>query len=159
MFKFVSLIPRETWVMEKKKRRNLYLLPVLLPEASRIAYQSRTATQRAPRCICKLQPAFICHADEEPVADIHIPTGIYRCTLLGFDMKFCENFRQSRISADKRFPICRSSRACGAESTFGAIAGAKLYHPARTNLDRYAQNLFVGVVILGVDVVRGEAAL
>lgn len=84
--------------------------------------------RRDPRCICELQPAFICHADEEPVADIHIPTCIYRCTFLDVDMKFCENFRQSRISADKRFPICRSSRAAGVESTFGAIAGAKLYH-------------------------------
>lgn len=87
--------------------------------------------RRDPRCICELQPAFICHADEEPVADIHIPTCIYRCTFLDVDMKFCENFRQSRISADKRFPICRSSRAAGVESTFGAIAGAKLYHYRR----------------------------
>ena len=33
----------------------------------------------------------------------HISTGIYRCSILDFDMKFCENFRLSRISADKRF--------------------------------------------------------
>ena len=35
--------------------------------------------------------------------DNYISTGIYRCSILDFDMKFCENFWQSRISADKRF--------------------------------------------------------
>ena len=35
--------------------------------------------------------------------DNYISTGIYRCTTLDFDVKFCENFKVSRISADKRF--------------------------------------------------------
>ena len=35
--------------------------------------------------------------------DNHISTGIYRCSILDFDMKLCENFQWSRISADKRF--------------------------------------------------------
>ena len=33
----------------------------------------------------------------------YISTGIYRCSTLDFDMKFCENSCSSRISADKRF--------------------------------------------------------
>ena len=33
----------------------------------------------------------------------YISTGIYRCSILDYDLKFCENFDQSRISADKRF--------------------------------------------------------
>ncbi|WP_289860736.1 hypothetical protein [uncultured Muribaculum sp.] len=32
--------------------------------------------------------------------------GIYRCSILDMNMKFCENFRTSRISADKRFQKC-----------------------------------------------------
>ena len=68
--------------------------------------------RRDPRCICELQPAFICHADEEPVADIHIPTCIYRCTFLDVSWKFCENFERSRISADKRLLLCLQA-ACG----------------------------------------------
>ena len=35
--------------------------------------------------------------------DNYISTGIYRCSTLDYDLKFCENFDQSRISADKRF--------------------------------------------------------
>ncbi len=35
--------------------------------------------------------------------DNYISTGIYRCSILDIDMKFCENFETSRISADKRF--------------------------------------------------------
>ena len=34
-----------------------------------------------------------------------ITTGIYRCSILDYDLKFCENFWLSRISADKRFFI------------------------------------------------------
>lgn len=35
--------------------------------------------------------------------DNYISTGIYRCSILDLDLKFCENFGKSRISADKRF--------------------------------------------------------
>ncbi|MDO4334716.1 MAG: hypothetical protein Q4C37_02640 [Bacteroidales bacterium] len=35
--------------------------------------------------------------------DICITTGIYRCSILDIDTKLCENFKQPRISADKRF--------------------------------------------------------
>ncbi|MGM9866187.1 MAG: hypothetical protein ACI30P_07960 [Muribaculaceae bacterium] len=38
--------------------------------------------------------------------DNYISTGIYRCSILDFDVKFCENFKVSRISADKRFSLC-----------------------------------------------------
>lgn len=37
--------------------------------------------------------------------EYYISTGNYRCTTLDFDVKFCENFKVSRISADKRFII------------------------------------------------------
>ena len=40
--------------------------------------------------------------------DNYISTGIYRCSILDFDVKFCENFKVSRISADKRFSLCHS---------------------------------------------------
>ena len=38
-----------------------------------------------------------------PYENNYISTGIYRCSILDMNMKFCENFKQSRISADKRF--------------------------------------------------------
>ncbi len=41
-----------------------------------------------------------------PKAEYYISTGIYRCSILDMNKKFCENFKQSRISADKRFLLC-----------------------------------------------------
>lgn len=38
--------------------------------------------------------------------DNYISTGIHRCSILDCNTKFCENFRESRISADKRFSLC-----------------------------------------------------
>ncbi len=37
--------------------------------------------------------------------DNYISAGIYRCQILDFNKKFCENFKVSRISADKRLLI------------------------------------------------------
>jgi len=51
----------------------------------------------------------ISHETPCRMQDNHISTGIYRCLILDFDLKFCENSWTSRISADKRFLIlCQS---------------------------------------------------
>ena len=51
--------------------------------------------------------------------DNYITTGIYRCSTLDYDLKFCENFQWPRISADKRF-LCIYSGATPAPSTHPA---------------------------------------
>ncbi len=65
--------------------------------------RSRTATQKptlvyAINAFGYISPEILCRKQ-----DNYISTGIYRCTILDYDLKLCENFDQSRISADKRF--------------------------------------------------------
>ena len=64
---------------------------------------SRTATQKptlvyAISAFGYISPEISCQKQ-----DNYISTGIYRCSTLDLDLKFCENFDLSRISADKRF--------------------------------------------------------
>ena len=66
-------------------------------------YQSRTATQKPTLVYAINASGHISHEISRRMQDNYISTGIYRCTTLDFDMKFCENFCSSRISADKRF--------------------------------------------------------
>ena len=58
----------------------------------------------AHACICnKYNPTDISSRKFGQDVMYYITTGIYRCTIPDMNMKFCENFRVSRISADKRF--------------------------------------------------------
>ena len=83
-----------------KKAQESVSVAILHLEASRIAHRSRTATQKptpvyainASGCI---SPEISCRKQ-----DNHISTGIYRCSIPDFDVKFCENFKVSGISAD-----------------------------------------------------------
>lgn len=50
-----------------------------------------------------IAPGFVPLGTVGRLQDNYISTGIYRCIILDFDVKFCENFKVSRISADKRF--------------------------------------------------------
>ena len=56
---------------------------------------------------------------------ITYPRGIYRCSILDCNKKFCENFDSSRTSADKRFSLCRS-RPRPRTRGFRAVCATKL---------------------------------
>ena len=91
---------------KQEKRRSLYLLPSYSLRLLALPNRSRTATQKPTlvyviNALGYISPEISCR-----MQDNHISTGIYRCTILDFDLKFCENFRLSRISADKRFSLC-----------------------------------------------------
>ena len=89
----------------REKRRSLYLLPSYHLRLLALPNLSRTATQRPYACICYQRFRHSFSRSCVPKTVIYIPTGIYRCSILDLDLKLCENFRWSRISADKRFLI------------------------------------------------------
>ena len=60
------------------------------PQKPTLVYATIASGYISPEISCRMQ-------------DNHISTGIYRCSTLDMNMKFCENFDKSRISADKRF--------------------------------------------------------
>ena len=101
--------PRWRFVVLRKKRRNLYLLPSYNLRLLALPNRSRTATQKPTPVyvICTLR-LLLSRGALKPEAINYITTGIYRCSILDFDLKFCENFRLSRISADKRFSMSMS---------------------------------------------------
>ncbi len=74
-------------IIHKKKRESLYQLPVPLSEASRIAYQSWTATQKPTLVYATvlLQPTPL-------VVGLntwcYISRGIYHCSILDSDLNF-----------------------------------------------------------------------
>ena len=68
-------------------------------------YLCRTATKKPYACICNQCVQLYFSRNIVPKQDNHISTGIYRCSILDIGMKFCENFKASRISADKRFSL------------------------------------------------------
>ena len=105
---FHILVPRSSprWRLiglEKEERGNLYLLPSYNLRLLALPNRSRTATQKptpvyAISASGDISPEISCRMQEN-----YISTGIYRCSILDFDLKFCENSRLSRLSADKRF--------------------------------------------------------
>ena len=89
--------------LDKRRARESVSVAVLHLEASRIAYRSRTATQKPTPVYAISASGYIPRGISCRKQDNYISTGIYRCSILDFDMKFCENSRLSRLSADKRF--------------------------------------------------------
>ena len=88
---------------ETKKRRNLYLLPsYLLRLLALPIYVGRQLQKPTPvyaiNASGDISPEILCRKQSN-----YISTGIYRCSILDIDLEFCENFKRSRISADKRF--------------------------------------------------------
>lgn len=97
------LPPYNIKIRKKEKRRNLYLLPSYCWRLLALPYSCRTATQKPTPVYAIYASGRILSQDNRPDAKYYITTGIYRCSFLDMNMKFCENFQQSRISADKRF--------------------------------------------------------
>ncbi len=91
------------FVVSRKKRRNLYLLPSYEPRLLALPFRCRTATQKPTPVYAIDASGYISPEISCRKQDNHISTGIYRCSILDMNKKFCENFKQSRISADKRF--------------------------------------------------------
>ncbi len=86
-----------------KRSVGFCIIAILLLEASRIALFMLDGNVEAHACVCNnytcTESIFRIYAE---CSILHIQ-GIYHCTILDMNMKFCENFKQSRISADKRF--------------------------------------------------------
>lgn len=91
----------------REKRRNLYLSPSYSLRLLALPYYSWTATKKPYACICNryVRP-YIPRGISCRMQDNYISTGIHRCSILDCNTKFCENFREPRISADKRFSLC-----------------------------------------------------
>ena len=87
----------------EKRRRNLYLLPSYWSRLLALPNRSRTATQKPTLVYAISAFGHIPPGIPFRMHNNHISTGIYRCSILDYDLKFCENFDQSRISVDKRF--------------------------------------------------------
>ncbi len=89
--------------LKRKKRRNLYQLPSYTLRLLALPYLCRTATQKPTLVYAIDASGYISPEISCRKQDNYISTGIYRCSILDFNKKFCENFKVSRISADKRF--------------------------------------------------------
>ena len=87
----------------KEKRRNLYLSPSYYQRLLALPYSCRTATAETHASICNHGLRVYFSRNIIRKQDNYITMGIYRCSFLDMNMKLCENFDQSRISADKRF--------------------------------------------------------
>ncbi|MDE6696575.1 MAG: hypothetical protein K2K25_06820 [Muribaculaceae bacterium] len=85
-----------------KKRRSLYQLPSYCLRLLALPCLCRTATQK-PTLVYAIRVRIYLSRDTIPEARYYTTLGIYRCSILDIDTKLCENFKQSRISADKRF--------------------------------------------------------
>ncbi len=72
-------------------------------EASRIALSKSDDNVQKPRLYAMAASRRVPRETLCRMARNHISTGVYRCQILDFDMKFCENFCSSRTSADIRF--------------------------------------------------------
>lgn len=59
--------------------------------------------RRSPRRYMQSMPPAAFLAKHRAEASYYITTGVYRCTTLDINMKFCENFCSSRTCADIRF--------------------------------------------------------
>jgi len=90
--------------LTKEEAQESVSVTVLLLEASRIAFLCWTATQKPTLVYAKI--AFG-HAFPKAVCRMHDITYPRASTVAQSltEMKFCENFQQSRISADKRYLI------------------------------------------------------
>lgn len=75
-----------------RKKRGICIFAVLRTEASRIALPKSDGNAESHAVYANHYNRLASDTDTRPEADIHIPTGIYRCTILDFGMKFCENF-------------------------------------------------------------------
>ena len=91
------------YVIIKRRRRNLYLLPSYSLRLLALPFSVGRQHAEAHARICnrRVRPRI----STGPKAWRYITTGIYRCSILDMNMKFCENFDKSRISADKRFQM------------------------------------------------------
>ena len=75
-----------------RKKRGICIFAVLRTEASRIALPKSDGNAESHAVYANHYNRLASDTDTRPEADIHIPTGIYLCTILDFGMKFCENF-------------------------------------------------------------------
>ena len=76
------------FVVSRKKRRNLYLLPSYHWRLLALPYLCRTATQKPYACICNQCVRLYFSRNIIPKQDNHISKGIYRCTILVTSMNF-----------------------------------------------------------------------
>ena len=87
-----------------RKRGNLYLLLSTSRGFShRPIHVGRQ--RRSPRLYMQWLYSNVPLKKTHPNTLYHISTGIYHCTILDMNMKFCENSCLPRISVDKRFLI------------------------------------------------------
>jgi len=97
-----SVIPSSAFVVAKEKAQESVSVAVLQAEASRIALSMSDGNAEAHAYMQLIHAGGISHEILSECMKLHT-TGIYRCSIPDIDMKFCENFCLSRISADKRF--------------------------------------------------------
>ena len=127
MYYLAAVIPSLALGCKKKKRRNLYLLPSYHWRLLALPNRSRTATQKPTPVYAINASGYISHEISCRKHNNYTSTGIYRCSILDYDLKFCENSQWSRISADKRFQIIylcirRSLLQTGASAVRSAVA-------------------------------------
>ena len=83
-----------------KKSVGICILPSYALGLLALPYLCRMATQ-SPRLICNIRHTAAL-AVRQSGGILH-STGIYRCLILDISVKFCENFRASRISVINAF--------------------------------------------------------
>lgn len=92
MYKYAAVILSLAIDNIQKKRRNLYLLPSYYQRLLALPYLCRTATQKPTLVYAIIASGHISIEMHCRKQENHISTGIYRCSILDIDMKFCENF-------------------------------------------------------------------
>ena len=92
--------PRRRLVNTSKARESVSVAVLLLRLLALPFYVRRQ--RRSPRSLCK-EALGVDFSRSRYHSTIYITTGIYRCSIPGHRKKFCENFRNPRTSADKRF--------------------------------------------------------
>ncbi len=81
--------------------------------------------------------------------DIEVSSGIDRCSILDIGWKFCENFREPRTSADKRFSnmCCKTEFSCvGVQSVCVCKITTLVLLPQKFNTQNCGQRIIFAVL-------------
>ena len=87
-FIYAAVIPSLAFVVSRKKRRNLYLLPSYHWRLLALPYLCRTATQKPTLVYAINATGDISLEISCRMQDNYISTGIYRCSILVTSMNF-----------------------------------------------------------------------
>ena len=118
--------PRWRFVVLRKKRRNLYLLPSYNLRLLALPYSCRTATQKPTPVYVITSARNISHETSRCIHGNHISTGIYRCSSLTWIWNFARISERQELARINAF-VC---------IIMGALLLRPQHDPLRLTQDR-----------------------